>query len=87
MLDNLSSVKGVKSNLLTPTELSNGDTIATNLLTNNGAYVIFTATNVATDEIDSDTVPVSTYVTNKKFVFLYNQEIFTMAKFNFESKI
>ena len=83
LLDNVSSVKGVKSNLLTPTELSNGDTIATNLLTNNGAYVIFTATNVATDEIDSDTVPVSTIVNGKKIVFFDNQEIvFTIGETN-----
>ena len=45
LLDNLSAVKGLKSTLLTPTELSNGNTISTNLLTNNGAYVVFTATD------------------------------------------
>ena len=66
LFDNLSAVKGLKSTLLTPTELSNGDTISTNLLTNNGAYVVFTATDTSTGEIDSDTVPVSTIITGKK---------------------
>ena len=40
LFDNLSAVKGLKSTLLTP-ELSNGDTISTNLLTNNGAYIVY----------------------------------------------
>ena len=75
LFDNLSSVKGLKSTLLTPTELSNGDTISTNLLTNNGAYIVFTATDTSTEEIDSDTVPVSTIKNGKKFVFFDNQEI------------
>ena len=60
---------------MTPTELSNGDTISTNLLTNNGAYIVFTATDTSTEEIDSDTVPVSTIKNGKKFVFFDNQEI------------
>ena len=83
MFDNLSAVKGLKSTLLTPTELSNGDTISTNLLTNNGAYIVFTATDTSTEEIDSDTVPVSTIKTGKKFVFFDNQEIvFTIGETN-----
>jgi len=83
LFDNLSAVKGLKSTLLTPTELSNGDTISTNLLTNNGAYIVFTATDTSTEEIDSDTVPVSTIKTGKKFVFFDNQEIvFTIGETN-----
>lgn len=83
LLDNLSAVKGLKSTLLTPAELSNGDTISTNLLTNNGAYVVFTATNTSTEEVDSDVVPVSTIITGKKFVFFDNQEIvFTIGETN-----
>ena len=83
LLNNLSAVKGLKSTLLTPTELSNGDTISTNLLTNSGAYIVFTATDTSTEEIDSDTVPVSTIKDGKKFVFFDNQEtVFTIGETN-----
>lgn len=83
LLNGLQTSKGLQNTLLTPTELTNGQTIETTQLTTNKTFLMFVATNQDNGEIDSDIIQVSSILTGTKFVFFDNENItFTIGETN-----
>lgn len=73
LLAGLTSSYGLQSTLLTPTPLTDTDTLTTADMADVD-FVVFTAVNSDTGEVDSDMVSSDTIVTGKKFVFFDNED-------------
>jgi hypothetical protein len=73
LLAGLTASYGLQSTLLTPTPLTDTDTLTTADMS--GAdFVVLTAINSATGEVDSDMVSSDSIVTGKKFVFFDSED-------------